>query len=86
MPVIILEALSVGNRHSRPQSSPSSDISLPTTLSAGQFVVVQVAAGPRLAGKCGVVLGMGATRTRVRVLLDGSKGPITLHARFLEKL
>lgn len=59
---------------------------MPTTLSVGELVVVQTAAGPRLAGKQGVVLGIGATRTRIRIRLDGSKGPITLHARFLQKL
>lgn len=82
----------MGDRHSRPQRSadwldaPRSNTSAMTPLFAGQLVVVQVTAGPRLARKRGVVLGMGATRTRVRVLLDGSKGPITLHARFLGKL
>jgi hypothetical protein len=50
----------------------------------GQSVVVKGVAGPRLSGKRGTVLGLGATRTRVRVLLDGSKGPITMHASFLE--
>jgi len=78
----------MGNRHSMPQSSdaPNPGISAMTPLSAGQLVVVEAAAGPRLSGKRGVVLGVGATRTRVRVLLEGSKGPITLHERFLGKL
>jgi hypothetical protein len=50
---------------------------------AGQQIIVQKTAGPRLGGKRGKVLGIGATRTRIRIQLDSSKGPITLHARFL---
>ena len=49
---------------------------------AGERVVVCDAAGSRLSGKQGVVLGFGATRNRLRVLLDGSRGPITLHVSF----
>ena len=78
----------MGEHHPRPQSSdaPSPGISATTPMSAGQLVVVEATAGPRLSGRRGVVLGLGVTRTRVRVLLDGSKGPITLHERFLGKL
>jgi hypothetical protein len=50
---------------------------------AGERVVVCDAAGSRLSGKQGVVLGFGATRSRLRVLLDGSRGPITLHVTFV---
>lgn len=50
----------------------------------GERVVICEAAGPRLSGKQGVVLGFGATRTRLRVLLDGSRGPITLHITFVD--
>lgn len=53
---------------------------------AGEQVVVCDAAGPRLSGKQGVVLGFGAARSRLRVLLDGSKGPITLHVTFVNQL
>jgi hypothetical protein len=42
------------------------------------------AAGPRMAGRHGVVRGSGGTRHRVRVLLDGSKNEMTLHSRFLD--
>ncbi|EHR01392.1 hypothetical protein Bra471DRAFT_02113 [Bradyrhizobium sp. WSM471] len=83
--MLVMRAQSMGDRHSRLQTSSSLDSSAMTPLSAGQLIVVQADAGPRLAGKRGVVLGTGATRTRVRVLLDGSKGPITLHERFLGK-
>jgi hypothetical protein len=57
----------------------------PDSFATGQLVVVQQTAGPRLGGKQGRVLGIGATRTRIRVQLDSSKGPITLHARFLDR-
>jgi hypothetical protein len=52
-------------------------------LSKGSRIVVMRSAGPRLAGKEGVVVGNGATINQVRVLLDSSKHCITLHARFL---
>jgi hypothetical protein len=53
---------------------------------AGERVVISNAAGPRLSGKQGVVLGFGATRSRLRVLLDGSRGPITLHLTFVNQV
>ena len=53
---------------------------------AGERVVVCDAAGSRLSGKQGVVLGFGATRSRLRVLLDGSRGPITLHVTFVNQV
>ena len=53
---------------------------------AGERVVVCDAAGPRLSGKQGVVVGFGATRSRLRVLLDGSRGPITLHQTFVNQV
>ena len=52
-------------------------------LVKGQTIVIVASAGSRLAGKSGIVTGKGATRSQVRVLLDGSKCCITLHARFL---
>ncbi|MCG2645684.1 MULTISPECIES: hypothetical protein [Bradyrhizobium] len=55
-------------------------------LIKGQTIIVVSSAGPRLAGKSGIVTGKGATKSQVRVLLDGSKGCITLHARFLSLL
>jgi hypothetical protein len=53
-------------------------------LGKGSRIVVAPAAGPRLAGKHGLVVGNGATVNQVRVQLDSSKHCITLHARFLE--
>ena len=55
-------------------------------LVGGRRIVVATTAGPRLGGKKGFVLGPGATANQVRVLLDGSKGPITLHARYVDLL
>lgn len=51
---------------------------------AGERVIVREAGGPRLSGKQGAVIGFGATRSRLRVLLDGSRGPITLHITFVD--
>jgi hypothetical protein len=55
-------------------------------LMDGRRIVLSVSAGPRLSGKQGLVLGRGTTANQVRVLLDGSKSPITLHIRFIEML
>lgn len=55
-------------------------------LVGGRRIVVAATAGPRLGGKKGFVLGSGATANQVRVLLDGSKGAITLHARYVDLL
>jgi hypothetical protein len=52
-------------------------------LKSGFRIEVAVSAGPKLAGKHGIVMGRGTTKNQVRVLLDGSKGPLTLHARFV---
>jgi hypothetical protein len=52
----------------------------------GQRIVVASSAGPRLAGRSGIVTGKGTTKSQVRVLLDGSKSCITLHARFVDLL
>ncbi|GEC58644.1 hypothetical protein BEL01nite_76870 [Bradyrhizobium elkanii] len=53
-------------------------------MTAGAHVIVGHSAGPRLKGKRGVIVGVGATRTKVRVLLDGNRHPITFHVSFLE--
>jgi len=55
-------------------------------LATGCRIVVLDVAGPKLSGKRGVVIGHGTTRSQLRVLLDGSKNSITLHARFLDPL
>ena len=59
---------------------------LKNELVKGQRIIVNAAAGPRMVGRHGVVLGSGGTRHRLRVLLDGSKHEITLHARFVDVL
>ena len=50
----------------------------------GSRIVVADIAGARLSGKRGFIVARGATANQFRVLLDGSKHPITLHSRFLE--
>jgi hypothetical protein len=52
----------------------------------GTRIVVGKSAGARLGGRTGMVLGFGSTRSRLRVLLDGSRGPITLHVSFISRL
>lgn len=49
----------------------------------GSRIQVRPAAGPRLAGRTGTVIGAGYYPKSLRVILDGSKGPITLHMNFV---
>lgn len=50
-------------------------------------VVDRGARSPRLAGKEGAVVGYStAYASSIRVLLDGSKGPISLHSDYLEQV
>ena len=53
---------------------------------AGSRIVVVDTAGPRLSGKRGRIVARGAKASQFRILLDGSKHPITLHFRFLDIL
>ena len=46
-------------------------------------IQVKPAAGPRLAGRTGTVIGAGYYPKSLRVILDGSKGPITLHMDYV---
>jgi hypothetical protein len=55
-------------------------------LVGGRRIVVAASAGPRLSGKKGIVLGPGATASQVKVLLDGSRRHVTLHARYVDLL
>jgi hypothetical protein len=55
-------------------------------LEGGRRIVIAASAGPRLSGKKGIVLGSGATASQVKVLLDGAKGSVTLHARYVDLL
>ncbi|MGY4625617.1 hypothetical protein ACVWY3_003373 [Bradyrhizobium sp. USDA 4486] len=50
---------------------------------AGSRIQVKQAAGPRLAGRIGTVIGAGYYPKSLRVILDGSKGPITLHVNYV---
>jgi len=49
----------------------------------GSRIQVKPAAGPRLSGKTGTVVGAGYYPKSLRVILDGSKGPITLHVDYV---
>lgn len=49
----------------------------------GSRIQVNQTAGPRLAGRTGTVISVGYYSKSLRVILDGSKGPITLHMIYL---
>jgi hypothetical protein len=77
-----------------PRLTPRSDhvfpaareLSSPTgELKKGERVIVAASAGPRLAGRSGVIVRMGPTRSTIRVLLDGSKNCMTLNERYVKK-
>lgn len=49
----------------------------------GSRIQVQPGAGSRLAGRTGTVIRAGYYPKSLRVILDGSKGPITLHMDYV---
>lgn len=49
----------------------------------GSRIQVKPEAGSRLAGRTGTVIGAGYYPKSLRVILDGSKGPITLHMDYV---
>jgi hypothetical protein len=49
----------------------------------GSRIQVKPAAGARLAGKTGSVIGGGYYPKSLRLVLDGSKVPITLHVDYV---
>ncbi|TYO60875.1 hypothetical protein FXV83_41350 [Bradyrhizobium hipponense] len=58
------------------------------TYNEGQFTIgcrieVRPSAGPRLCGKTGTLIGAGYHPKSLRVILDGSKSPITLHVVYV---
>jgi len=53
------------------------------TFPPGSRIQVKLAAGLRLAGKTGTVTGVGYYPQSLRVILDGSKAPITLHVDYV---
>jgi hypothetical protein len=82
-----------GNEQS-PRLTPLSDHTLPAAressdatgeLKMGERVIVAASAGPRLAGRGGIIVRMGPTRSTIRVLLDGSKNCMTLNERYVKK-
>lgn len=50
----------------------------------GARITVSEVAGPRLGNKQGTIVGSPKHSSAVRVLLDGSKSPITLHRKYLK--
>jgi hypothetical protein len=53
---------------------------------SGSRIEVKPSAGPRLSGKTGIVIGVGYHPKSLRVVLDGSKFPITLHCTYVESV
>lgn len=58
--------------------------SLNAEVRIGGRITVIDAAGPRLASKRGTVVSSSTYCDAVRVILDGSKSPITLHRKYLK--
>ena len=57
--------------------------SIKDEFAIGCRVEIKSSAGPRLSGKTGTVIGIGYHPESLRILLDGSKSPITLHFTYL---
>ncbi|UFW50562.1 MULTISPECIES: hypothetical protein [Bradyrhizobium] len=55
-------------------------------LMTGRRIVVASSAGLRLSGRVGIIVGRGGTATQVRVLIEGTKRFVTLHARYVDLL
>ncbi|MBP2431672.1 hypothetical protein ABIF38_002988 [Bradyrhizobium japonicum] len=53
-------------------------------MTVGSRVIVAYSTGSKLKWRRGLIVGLGTTRTRVRVLLDGNMRPMTLHVCLLE--
>ncbi|MDA9472976.1 hypothetical protein XI03_00095 [Bradyrhizobium sp. CCBAU 65884] len=53
-------------------------------MTVGSRVIVAHWTGSKLKGRRGLIVGLGTTRTRVRVLLDDNMRAITLHVCLLE--
>jgi hypothetical protein len=53
-------------------------------FAVGSRIETKPSAGPRLVGKTGTIVGAGYHPQSLRILLDGSKSPITLHVTFVE--
>lgn len=58
-------------------------LSIKDQLMIGSRIEVKPSAGPRLCGKNGTVIGTGYHSKSLRVILDGSKTPITLHVTYV---
>ena len=61
----------------------SSSSSIKDEFAIGSRIEVKSSAGPRLSGKTGTVIGIGYHPESLRIVLDGSKSPITLHFTYL---
>lgn len=57
--------------------------SLTREFQIGVRITLKNEAGPRLAGRQGVVIGSGMYCDSVRVILDGAKSSVTLHKKYL---
>jgi hypothetical protein len=53
-------------------------------FAVGSRIEIKPSAGPRLVGKTGTIVGAGYHPQSLRILLDGSKSPITLYITFVE--
>lgn len=57
--------------------------SIKSEFAIGSRIEVKPSVGPRLGGKTGTVIGLGYHPKSLRIVLDGSRSPITLHFTYL---
>jgi hypothetical protein len=57
--------------------------SMKPIFAIGARIELKLSAGRRLAGRTGKVIGIGRHPGSLRLMLDGSKSPITLHQTYL---
>lgn len=66
-----------------PEAVMNRSSSIKDKFAMGCRIEVKSSAGPRLSGKTGTVVGIGYHPESLRIVLDGSKSPITLHFTYL---
>ncbi|RZM94497.1 hypothetical protein CWO91_39340 [Bradyrhizobium genosp. SA-3] len=58
-------------------------LSIKEQFTVGARIEVRPSAGPRLSGRTGTLIGAGYHPKSLRIILDGSKTPITLHFAYV---
>lgn len=82
----VQEAVAPGHRITRnlvQAPAMQEPLSIKGQFTIGSRIEVKPSAGPRLCRKNGTVIGAGYHPKSLRVILDGSKTPITLHVTYV---